>query len=351
MKNLEKLAGDAALFDETLIDAGKRSYKRTVNSFNKATKMGYSVVTYIDGEYPDVLRKLDFPPPVLYVRGNVAVLKDVLYVGIVGSRKCDMYGIQTANKLAQEIGQTGVGIVSGGAEGVDAAAHTGALRAKAPTIAVMGSGLDVIYPACNRELFQNIEDAGGAIISEFPFGTPPKRKNFPQRNRLIAAFSEVLVLARAADRSGGLITVRQALDMNKTVFAVPGNIDSPLSIGANALIRDGAIPLTSAMDVIDELIGSNPDYFVKEHKVKEYVKTVPEEVEKETSGTGIKLNMNLSEYEQEIVNIINEGFTTQSEMENKVSFEASRLAALLGMMEIKGIIKTQKTYKKVQKKK
>ncbi len=335
-KNLEELAKREDLFDSSLIDIKSKAYKIQERSFARTAEKGYSIVTFIDEEYPRKLRSLAFPPPVLYVRGNVALLNGIVYAGIVGSRKCDTYGKQMANNIAREIGATGAGIVSGGAEGVDAAAHDGALRVKAPTIAVLGSGINIDYPKCNEDLFRRIVENGGAIITEFPFGTPPKGKNFPVRNRIIAALSEVIVLARAGKRSGGLITVSQALEMNKTVFAVPGNIDSPLSIGANALIRDGAIPLISPMDVIDELIEHNPDYFVREREQIPYVTAVPE-VENKTAKTAVKVQ--LTEYEEEIVNIINEGYTTQATMENKVSFEATRLTALLGMMEIKGIIK------------
>ena len=146
--------------------------------------------------------------------------------------------------------------------------------------------------------------------------------------------STAVVLVRAAKRSGGLITVNQAMSMNKTVFALPGNIDSRLSAGANELIRDGAVPLLSPMDVIDELIACEPDYFEKTREEIPYVKAVPE---MRSENSGIKIP--LSEYESEIVSIIESGFDTQSMIEEKISFEASRLTALLSMMEIKGIIK------------
>ncbi len=344
-KNLEELSKRDDLFDESKLNPKSRHYISAVRSFNKAAQMGYSVVTFIDKEYPECLRKISLPPAVLYVRGNVGILNGMVYAGIVGCRKCDDYGKQMAALVAREVGLVGAGVVSGGAEGVDAAAHDGALRVNAPTIAVMGSGLDVIYPACNKELFDRIEQRGGAVISEFPFGTPPKKTNFPHRNRIIAAFSTAVVLTRAKYRSGGLITVRQALEMNKTVFAIPGNIDSPLSAGTNALIRDGALLLISPMDVIDELILKEPDFFVKEKETKiEYKTIVPERV-KETSDKSAA-NITLSEYESEVVNIIESGHNTLSLIEENISFEGARLTALLSMMEIKGIIKkkSDKTY-------
>ncbi len=333
-KALDELLERQDLFDPATVDVKSKEYIKAEKELIKAEKMGCSIVIYPDDSYPECLRELSRPPAVLYVRGNVAVLKDVVYAGIVGSRKCDAYGLQMAQTIAREVGNVGAGIISGGAEGVDGAAHDGALRANAPTVAVMGSGIDVIYPACNKELFERIEEAGGAIISEFPFGTPPRGKNFPFRNRIIAAMSTAVVLVRAAKRSGGLITVNQAMSMNKTVFALPGNIDSRLSAGANELIRDGAVPLLSPMDVIDELIACEPDYFVKTREEIPYVKAVPE---MRSKNSGIKIP--LSEYESEIVSIIESGFDTQSMIEEKISFEASRLTALLSMMEIKGIIK------------
>lgn len=343
-KNLDELVSGNDLFNPDTVDVKSKGYIKAEKELKKAEKMGCSIVIYPDDNYPEALRNLSRPPAVLYVRGNVAVLNGVVYAAVVGSRKCDSYGLQMAQTIAREVGNVGAGIVSGGAEGVDGAAHDGALRANAPTIAVMGSGIDVIYPACNKELFERIENAGGAVISEFPFGTPPRGKNFPFRNRIIAAMSTAVVLVRAAKNSGGLITVNQALSMNKTVFAVPGNIDSKLSVGANELIRDGAVPLLSPMDVIDELIAREPDYFVKTREKIPYIKSVPEMSEKTITATGIKVQ--LSEYESEIISIIENGYCTQSMIEEKISFDKSRLTALLSMMEIKGIIrkKSDKSY-------
>ncbi len=337
-KNLAELSEREDLFDESLINVKGKEYSKAVRDINKAAKMGCSIVTYIDKEYPECLRSLSLPPAVLFVRGNISILNGIVYAGIVGSRKCDVYGIQMASNIAREVGSMGAGVVSGGATGIDAAAHEGALRVNAPTVAVLGCGLDIDYPKPNKELFNRIENSGGAVISEFSFGTPPMAKNFPHRNRIIAAMSSAVVLARAGKRSGGLITVNQAIDMDKPVFAIPGNIDSPLSIGANELIRDGAIPLLSPMDLVDELIERNPDYFVRiQDEEVECVKNVPEKVS--VSGENVVDKSGLSEYEREIVDIIESGFNTQNKIEEKVSFDASRITALLGMMEIKGIIK------------
>ena len=334
-KKLEELRAREDLFDEDLINIKDKKYTAAVNSFEKALEKDCHIVTYIDDIYPQAFREISLPPPVLYIRGNLSALTHGVYAGMVGCRKCDDYGLRTAMQLAREIGQTGAGIVSGGAEGVDAASHQGAIMAGVPTIAVFGNGVDINYPHFNAGLFERIEKSGGALISEFPMGSSPTKKTFPHRNRLIAALSTAVVVVRAGKNSGSLITANQAINMNKTVFAVPGNIDDGLSIGTNELIRDGAFVLLSAMDVIDELIERKPDFFVREKEEEPEIEILP--YEKPTRK--MKTNVILSEYEKEIVNIINDGYTTLPEIEGHISFEASRLTALLGMMEIKGVIR------------
>ena len=336
-KKLEELSKEENLFDETTIDVKSDDYKLVEKSFYHARKTGTTILTYIDDLYPEKLRNISQPPPVLYVKGNAKILNDVVFVAVVGARDSDSYGIRTAEHIATEVGETGAGIISGGARGIDAASHRGALRAKAPTVAVLGSGLDNLYPRENTDLFNKIIENGGAVISEFHFGTEPNGKNFPRRNRIIAGLSSALVVVRAAHRSGSLITATQALNEGITVFSVPGNIDEKLSGGTNALIRDGAVPLLSAMDVIDELIEKNPDFFMKERESLEDEFhddfTLEEKLEIKAKTEG------LSEYEKEIVNIIISGAQTQNLIEENISFGAERLTALLGMMEIKGIIK------------
>ena len=337
-KALRELSEKEGLFDESSIDKGSKIYEKTMQDFEMARKMGCSVVTYIDKLYPERLRNISQPPPVLFVWGNPALLTTTVFAGVVGARKCDDYGIRISENFAMEIGQTGAGIVSGGALGVDAASHRGALRAKAPTVAVLGSGIDIAYPSENHALFSAIVKEGGAVISEFSFGEPANKYNFPRRNRIIAALSDVLIVTRAGHRSGALITATQAMDMNKTVYAVPGNIDNKLSQGTNELIRDGAMPLLNAIDVIDELVSINPDFFVREQEAGRVVYEDPRDIYEEPEKKNVSLN-GLSEYEAEIVNIIKSGIDTQNLIEEKISFEPSRLTALIQMMEIKGIIK------------
>ncbi|MBQ3021745.1 MAG: DNA-processing protein DprA [Clostridia bacterium] len=333
-KKLAELSKRKDLFDESTIDFAGEDYKEARKNYDIAVKNGYTIVTYIDKLYPEKLKNISTSPAVLYVNGNAKILGETVFAGVVGARKSDMYGTRTAENLALEIGQTGAGIISGGARGIDSAAHRGALRAKAPTVAVLGCGLDVCYPPENKKLFKNIVESGGAIITEFPFGMEAHARNFPKRNRIIAALSTALVVVRAAHRSGSLITASRALDMGVSVFALPGNIDDNLSAGTNALIRDGANILLSPIDVIDELIALEPDFFVRERE-----KEIYEVEEKTVIGEKPKKVTNLSDYENEIVSIIESGAQLQSLIEEKISFEATRLTALLGMMEIKGIIK------------
>ena len=332
-KKLSELAASDELFDLSLIDTASAEYKDTLSNFEKADELGAEIVTYIDKRYPEKLKNIYQPPAALYVLGNADILNDIIFTGMVGARRSDSYGIRMAETIASEIGQTGVGIISGGAIGIDAASHRGALRAKAPTVAVLGSGLDKLYPKENIKLFQDIIENGGAVISEYPFGMEPLAGNFPRRNRIIAGLSTALVVVRAAKRSGSLITASQALNEGVTVFSVPGNIDDRLSGGTNELIRDGAIPLLSPMDVVDELIAKVPDFFVRENDRREKKRKESALKEKELKLDG------LSEYEKEIVNIIASGKATANLIEENITFDAHRLTALLGMMEIKGLIK------------
>lgn len=332
-KKLSELAASDELFDLSLIDTASAEYKDTLSNFEKADELGAEIVTYIDKRYPEKLKNIYQPPAALYVLGNADILNDIIFTGMVGARRSDSYGIRMAETIASEIGQTGVGIISGGAIGIDAASHRGALRAKAPTVAVLGSGLDKLYPKENIKLFQDIIENGGAVVSEYPFGMEPLAGNFPRRNRIIAGLSTALVVIRAAKRSGSLITASQALNEGVTVFSVPGNIDDRLSGGTNELIRDGAIPLLSPMDVVDELIAKVPDFFVRENDRREKKRKESALKEKELKLDG------LSEYEKEIVSIIASGKATANLIEENISFDAHRLTALLGMMEIKGLIK------------
>ena len=212
------------------------------------------ILTMQDASYPDRLRQIPDPPPVLYVRGELPFMDELPAVAVVGTRKASPYGIKMATKLGQEITACGGCVVTGLALGVDAAAARGALLADGPVVGVLGTAIDVDYPPQNAPL---IADAAsiGAVVSEFPPGYPTKPENFPQRNRIISGLSCGTCVVEAPVRSGALITANLALEQGRDLFAVPGNADSPNSAGPNALIRDCAKAVTCGMDILEEYIG------------------------------------------------------------------------------------------------
>ncbi len=209
------------------------------------------ILTFADGSYPRQLLEITDPPPLLYVKGRVELLNQPGFA-IVGSRNATAQGVGNAEAFASTLSNAGLTIVSGLALGVDAAAHRGGLAGAASTIAVIGTGLDVVYPARNRELAHQIA-AQGVLVSEFPLGTPPVASNFPRRNRLICGLSRGVLVVEAALSSGSLITARLAADQGRDVFAIPGSIHSPLAKGCHALIKQGAKLVESAQDVLEEL--------------------------------------------------------------------------------------------------
>ena len=204
--------------------------------------MGISVLTWKDDDYPVRLREVPQSPPVLYVRGEIKAVDDWA-VAIVGTRRVTAYGRQVTAKIAASLAQAGVTVVSGLARGVDGVAHKAVLDAGGRTIAVLGCGLDRMYPPEHRKLAEQITKSG-ALISDYAPGTPPEASNFPPRNRIISGLSKATVVVEAGQRSGALITAQFAVDQGREVFAVPGNILSPQSRGPNRLIQDGARILT-----------------------------------------------------------------------------------------------------------
>jgi len=203
-------------------------------------------------DYPAELLTQDDPPLVLWVMGRLDALSWPRRVALVGSRNPTPQGADNAHAFAQALGAQGVCVVSGMALGIDAAAHEGALAAGAPTVAVVGTGLDRVYPARHRDLARRIAEHG-AIVSEYPLGTPPLAHHFPQRNRIISGLSQGTLVVEAALQSGSLITARLALEQGREVFAIPGSIHSPQSKGCHALIRQGAKLVESAQDILEDL--------------------------------------------------------------------------------------------------
>lgn len=230
-------------------------------------RLGLRILTLHDAEYPDRLRNIYDPPILLYVRGRLPLFDDEVAIAMVGSRKSSDYALRVGEQLAYQLASHGAVVVSGLAAGGDAAAHRGALRANGFTAAVIGGGHDIAYPYENRFLYEDIA-VRGVILSEYPPGTHHDGRHFPVRNRIISGLSLGVVVTEAAEKSGTLITAGRALDQGRDVFAVPGQIDDPGCLGSNRLLRDGAMVVTEAWDILMHYESRYP------HKLR--VRTAPE---------------------------------------------------------------------------
>jgi DNA processing protein len=234
--------------------ASKELHARAETEIARVRELGGDILVLDDGVYPALLRETYDPPVVLYVKGAWEECLERPCVAIVGSRRCSTYGQNAALMMSRELAQRGVTIVSGLARGIDAAAHRGALEAGGRTVAVTGTGLDRVYPRDHKKLVDEILSRGGAIVTQFPLGTPPVSENFPYRNRVISGLSLGVLVIEAAENSGSLITARLAMEQNREVFAVPGNITSRNSFGTNYLIKGAGAKLVQQwQDVAGEL--------------------------------------------------------------------------------------------------
>lgn len=255
-----KTAWEASPADLTAAGLGAKVIDRFVDVrssldlekyWDQIQKQHIEVITWQDPTYPPHLKEIDQPPPVLYIRGSITN-EDQWAVAIVGTRQVTAYGRQVTEELAATLAQNGVTVVSGLARGVDAVAHSAALKAGGRTIAILGSGVDKIYPPEHRQMAEKVM-AQGALISDYSPGTPPESTNFPPRNRIISGLSMAVVVVEAGETSGALITAEFAVEQGREVFAVPGNILAPQSKGCNRLIANGARPLLNAEDVLEAL--------------------------------------------------------------------------------------------------
>ncbi|HWQ93853.1 MAG TPA: DNA-processing protein DprA [Clostridia bacterium] len=282
---------------------------------------GCQVVTQLDPDYPQLLREIYDPPIVLYVKGKL-LAKDKNSVALVGSRMTTPYGMETARKLAYQLAYMGVTVISGGARGIDTAAHQGALTAKGRTIAVLGTGINVIWPAENKELFERVA-ASGAVITQFAFNRPGDKQSFPIRNRIVAGMTLGTVVIEANLSSGALITANFANEYGRQVFAVPGRIDSPRSKGCHDLIKKGAKLCEGAEDVLSEF---------------EYL-FPPSNKPPSASETGVLPALELSANEQKVFDTLNSEETSIDEVIRKSGLPPSAASVTLLSLEMKRLIR------------
>lgn len=250
-------AGIEGLSPEGIAALGDKALEDAMQILEACQREDLRILTYRDAAYPARLRNIPDPPLVFYYKGRLPDFDALPLIGVVGTRRASAYGLTAAKRLGYQIARCGGAVVSGMAAGIDGMAMKGALTAGGTVIGVLGCGADVVYPASNRALFADTARYG-CILSEFPPGTPPLKWNFPKRNRIISGLSCGVLVVEAPEKSGALITARQAADQGRDVFVVPGNIDVPGFVGSNRLLRDGAIAISSGWDILSEYEGRFP---------------------------------------------------------------------------------------------
>ena len=282
---------------------------------------GCHILTQDDEHYPELLKQIYDPPIVLYVKGELTA-KDKNSVAMVGSRMTTHYGIEIARKLAYQLAYIGVTVVSGGARGIDTAAHQGVLSAKGRTIAVLGTGINIIFPTENAELFQRISESG-AVITQFPFNRKADKQSFPIRNRIVAGMTMGTVVVEANLTSGALITANMAVEYGRQVFAVPGRIDSPRSKGCHELIKKGAKLCEGAEDILSEF---------------EYLFPTSNRPAG-ASETGMLPSISLSETEQKIYDALSKEESSTDEVIRRCGLPSSTVSVALLGLEMKRLIR------------
>jgi len=287
----------------------------------RISDFGCHILTQADEDYPELLRQIYDPPIVLYVKGKLTAA-DKNAVAMVGSRQTTHYGLEVARKLAYQLAYLGVTVVSGGARGIDSAAHQGALAAKGRTITVLGTGINLVFPAENKELFERIT-ASGAVLTQFPFNRQADKQSFPIRNRIVAGMTLGTVVVEANLNSGALITANFATEYGRQVFAVPGRIDSPQSKGCHDLIKKGAKLCEGAEDVLSEFEylfpGSNRPPTASE--------------------TGVLPALTLSESEQKVYDVLSNEELTIDDVIRRSGLPSSAVSVGLLSLEMKRVVK------------
>ena len=283
------------------------------------TCCGIQSITLLDSRFPEILKQITDPVSVLFYEGNPECLLNHT-VGIFGSRRASYTGIKAAENISKNLSKNGIAVISGFAYGIDSAAHRGCLEGGSPTIAVMGCGLDQLYPAENTPMRKRILDGNGLLISEYPPEMKPLPQNFPYRNRIISALSEALILIEARIRSGSMTTVKHALDQGKELFVFPGDPASPLFEGNHQLLREGARFFTTAEDIMEDLKWlDNPRDQVQNSDCSETVK-------------------DLTPLEKKILEYLHNGIMSFEQIENRINIPPAEILAAISIMQIKGII-------------
>ena len=303
------------------------SWRSIVNPYRElelADNAGAAVTTVFDDSYPSALRALPDPPIVLYSWGNWTGTDAERSIAVVGSRMATHYGRLCARNISHDLAEAGVTVISGLARGVDTEAHTGAMDAEGRTIAVIGAGLNKLYPRENRNLAQRIADGHGAVVSEFPMDLPPSRTTFPMRNRIVSGWSRATLVVEASGRSGALITARTAAEQGREVFCIPGPVDRHSSDGCHALIRDGAILATGASDILQDM-----NWAVPEQGLPLFSPCSP-------AGASTPPLPTLEE--KEILHAIRLGFNTIDTLCTSLGKAAHTITPLLARMQIAGQI-------------
>ena len=372
LAEVEGLSGTGleALGDKSLDEA------QSILKICRDKKLG--ILTFQDAAYPRRLRNISDPPAVLYYKGQIPDLESCPAIAVVGTRKASAYGLTTAKRMGYQIARCGGIVVSGMAYGIDGMATAGALTAGSPAVGVLGCGVDVVYPMSNRSLFRDMEEYGW-LVSEFPPGYPPSRWTFPKRNRIISGMCNGVLVIEAPEKSGSLITARQAAEQGRDVFAVPGNIDLPSFQGSNQLLRDGAIMVSSGWDVVSEYEGLYPNSVRKElgqcrqtaypeevqfaaDSEKQYEK-VAQDIQKPKQIRNLKKKLDkidkkdidnaasrpysvvdtvsipLSDEEKSVIQILEQGERLVDDVIAQTGLPAGKLLSLLTMLELKGIVR------------
>lgn len=330
----------------------------------KCGENGYRIITMNDAEYPNRLKNIHNPPLLLYIKGTINELDDEAAVAIVGTRSCTPYGVKTAERLAYEITRGGGVVVTGLARGVDSAAAAGALRAGGRVVGVLGCGLDIVYPPENKALFEDVAVVG-ALISEYPPGTEPSGYNFPARNRIMSGISAGVLVVEAPLHSGALITASRALEQGRDVFAVPGNVDAESCRGSNALLKEGAEPVTEGQDILAHYEALYPEKIIKnrnrenvalddfdmERLVSDECRQTPKrhKLPKKVIDNDSNLEYidvvdkanDLSDDEKNVVSAIKEQKNHVDEIIEESGLGAARVLSALTMLELKGYVVQQ----------